>query len=309
MSHHLSEVCCPLCGERDPRTRYSFEACEIVRCQACGLMWLYPPLSEEQLHETYDESYYANLDFLKGENASIYGYVDYLSERINKQYDYKQIVIRVHDLLRLGSGGRQQPLWLDFGCGLGFLMDVAFDYGFKVSGIEFNPAAVRFIRSKYNFRIEQGLLANIPLEEKYSVISMFDVIEHLIDPAADLKRLRQMVADDGYLLIQTMDSDSFSSRLFGKRLEDFRRIREHLYFFSRPTITRLLADCGWEVTEIQSIGHTFQISFLLDRLALLFPLAPVLTRVIRFLIYPKYLLEANIYINPRTKMLVYARPK
>jgi hypothetical protein len=115
-----------------------------------------------------------------------------------------------------------------------------------------------------------------------------------------------MISDRGYLLIQTMDSESFVSRLLGKKLEDFRRIREHLYFFSRSSLKEILEHCGWEVTEMRSIGQTFQVAALVDRISVY---SKKLSRFLRFIIYPKWLLDANIYVNPGTKMLVYARPK
>ena len=67
-------------------------------------------------------------------------------------------------------------------------------------------------------------------------VVMFDVIEHLRDPFAALDRLRDAVVENGLLVLSTMDSESVVSRLIGSRLEDFRRTREHLFFFSRETL-------------------------------------------------------------------------
>lgn len=272
-------------------------------------MWLHPRPCIDDLREVYGEHYFSNMAFLSNKNEHLYGYVDYIGERINKQYGYRKIVTDILRMLTATQSGQASGApfsWLDIGCGLGYLMDASFDRGFMVAGVEFNPGAVEYMRAKYTFPVKLGSIGDMGTDKKYHVISMMDVVEHLPDPFSDLKRARQIVHDNGYLVLSTMDSDSVVSRLLGKNLEDFRRVREHLYFFSRRTIQAVLGDCGWEVISINSLGHTFQVSFLLERLGLVWPL---LTKTMRTLIYPKWLLSVNIYLNPGTKMLVYARPK
>lgn len=133
---------------------------------------------------------------------------------------------------------------------------------------------------------------------------MFDVIEHLRDPFGALDRIRKALAPRGVLVISTPDAESFVSRLIGKRLEDFRRTREHLFFFGRRTLAQILAEHGFEVIRIRSIGHTFELGFLLDRLALYNrPLFGGLRRIVTSL----GLAQTSIYLNPLTKMIAFAR--
>ena len=266
MNNNLNILECPFCKILHPRIRYKYENCAIVKCQKCGLMWLFPRPEEDQIYEIYgDIKYYFNQDFFSKDGSKIYGYVDYLAERINKQYWYKKIIQAE------SSSKEKKPSWLDVGCGLGFCMDVAYDFGFEVSGIEFNLPAVQYIRSKYTFPVEYGKLHEIQITQKYDVVSMFDVIEHLTNPIADLCKLREVISDHGCLLIQ--------------------QILEH---------------CGWEIYEMRSIGQTFQVSALVDRFAVY---SKFLSKFIRGMIHPRWLLDANIYVNPGTKMLIYARPK
>jgi 2-polyprenyl-3-methyl-5-hydroxy-6-metoxy-1,4-benzoquinol methylase len=267
-------------------------------------MWLYPIPSLEELHEVYGEDYFTNPNFLRNNNEMLFGYTDYISERINKQYGYRGVVTTARKLLRAtGSEGRLR--WLDAGCGLGYLLDVAFDDGFCVHGLEFNSSAVEKLRAKYRFPVQWGGVEVLEDSAQFEVISLLDVVEHLRDPFSDLARLRQAISPSGVLVVSTMDSDSLVSRLLGKRLEDFRRIREHLYFFSRTTLERTLVRAGWEVVEIRSIGHTFQLGALLNRTAMIWPLVGGLAKAVR----PRWLLEANVYLNPGTKMIVFAKPR
>ena len=98
--------------------------------------------------------------------------------------------------------------------------------------------------------------------ERYDVISLLDVIDHLRDPYGDL-------------------------------------------FFSRRTIRQALERHGWETLDIRSVGHTFQLQALLNRAAMIWPV----TKPLRTLVYPRWLLDANLYVNPGTKIIVYARPR
>ena len=298
---------CPFCSQSKPSLKYRFEDCAILRCGECDLMWLYPRPELEQLHKVYDEGYYQNKEFFQKDGNKLYGYVDYLAERINKQYDYQRVVGRVKKMLpEQGVGSDEKRRWLDVGCGLGFLMDVAFDQGFQVKGVEFNRSAIRYIQSKFTFPVEYGLVQEVKFDGVFDVISLFDVIEHMADPVDAMRFLRGIIAPDGVCVIQTMDCGSLMSRLIGKHLEDFRRTREHLYFFTRGAITRMLNETGWEVVEIRFVGHTFQIGDLIKRISVY---AGWIEKAVKILLHPRWLLEANVYINPGTKMMIYARPK
>jgi len=303
-----ADVRCPFCGAPNPFPRYRYGASAILACASCDLMWLHPRPDRDQLYELYGTmKYFTNSDFFNEGESHIYGYVDYMAERANKQYRYRKIVQDVKSRLIRDRGERPSPMsWLDVGCGLGFLLDVAFDEGFRVGGVEFNKAAVEYIRAKYTFPVLHGPLEDVPIQGTYDVISLFDVVEHLSDPVKDLTRLRDVVAPGGYILIQTMDSRSLMSRLLGRKLEDFRRTREHLYFFSRKSMTAVLNRSGWEVLETKFIGQTFQLGALIDRLAVY---SKGLSKAAKGMVFPRWLLEANFYVNPGTKMLMVARAR
>jgi len=305
----LKSVTCPYCASAGAKIRYAFHECAIVRCNSCELMWLYPMPSPDQLSEVYANEYFSNKGFLQGNNnLEIWGYTDYIAERINKQYQYQKLVRNSKNILleQRGANHVGGNRWLDVGCGLGYLLDVAFDEGFAVSGVEYNHSAVEYIHSKYVYDVRHGDINDVKFDKLFDVISAIDVIEHLRDPFEVVRKMRQIIKEDGLLILGTMDSDSTVSRIFGKRLEDFRRIREHLFFFSRKTLADVLNRNGFDVIKIEYVGHTFQIRALLDRVNLMIP---GIGNFLKMLIRPAWLLEANFYLNPRTKILIFAKPK
>ena len=292
---------CELCGAHRAFVKYDLAPHKVYRCAACDFMWLHPRPSEEELAEVYGFDYYQNARFFENTNSTIYGYYDYLSERYIKQQNYDELVERLRALVPGFEPGRST--FLDAGCGLGYLLDVAFDKDFEVAGIEYNPTAAQRIRRKYTFPVFCGDLMEYH-GGPFDAVAMLDVIEHLPRPFDSIEKLASLTKPGGVLMLSTMDSDSLVSRLLGTRLEDFRRTREHLYFFTRSTLTTALERGGFEVVRIDSYGIPIRMDFLTRRVRLALPMiGAVLERLIRLL----RLSSLQFHFDPGTKMIVYAR--
>ena len=296
--------CCALCGGRDPVARYKFVEHSILRCRGCTFMWLDPPPSASDLHEVYGSDYYRNEQFFQSDGKGIYGYHDYLSERFVKQQDHQRVVDAIVSFLdaRDPVDGRKRR-FLDVGCGFGYLLDVAHDRGFVVEGIDYNRAAVDWIAGKYTFPATCGDFMAYEGGPR-DAVTMLDVIEHLPRPFDALAKAASLTRPGGVFVLSTMDSDSVVSRLLGRRLEDFRRTREHLYFFNRRTIREALNRAGFEVLRIDTYGLTIRLDALARRARLAIPGAgAVAERLVRWL----GLSRQQVHFDPRTKMIVFAR--
>jgi 2-polyprenyl-3-methyl-5-hydroxy-6-metoxy-1,4-benzoquinol methylase len=292
---------CALCGGADAFVKYDFGRHRIYRCRACGLMWLHPQPSSEELGEVYGFDYYQNEKFFENQNETIYGYYDYLSERYIKQQNHDHLVASLRELVEGFEAGRSR--FLDAGCGLGYLLDVAFDKDFDVEGIEYNPAAAQRIRRKFTFPVFCGDLMDYE-GGPFDAVAMLDVIEHLPRPFESIRKVASLMKPRGVLMLSTMDSDSRVSRLMGKRLEDFRRTREHLFFFTRSTLTTALEREGFEIIRIDSYGLPIRMDFLTRRVKLALPrVGAALGWAIKLL----HLSSLQFHFDPGTKMLMYAR--
>ncbi len=293
---------CPRCNHHIASVRYDYGAEKILKCQACRLLYLHPWPAPEETRAVYGETYFENAAFLRGGNHSLFGYADYVAERMNKQPQFAKIAREVRSLLvPLG----RTPRLLEIGCGFGYFLDEAFEEGFSVAGLEFNPQAVARLERKYAFPIQSGSVEEAALERgSFDAVAMFDVIEHLRDPFHSLDKIYDALTPGGLIAISTLDAESIVSRVIGKRLEDFRRTREHLIFFSRTTLRDVLDEHGFDVLAIRSVGHTFDLAFLLDRLALYNrPLFSWLRRLAQRL----GLGSLQLHVNPRTKMIAIGR--
>lgn len=273
-----------------------------MRCGPCALMWLDPRPTMADLHAVYDATYFQNDHFFEG-TSHLYGYYDYFEERFMKQSAYQGLLREIK--LNLKSFSHGSARFLDIGCGLGYLMDVAHDEGFQVSGVEFNHVAARRLRSKYVFPVYSGDILDFN-DQPFDVITLMDVIEHFLDPMQCMAHIRNLVKPGGLLVLTTMDCDGIVSKMLGTRIEDFRRVREHVFFFTRKSIRNLLEKEGFEILKIESHGHHFRLGFLAHRLQLV---TPLFGRLFSSLIRLLRLEQVRVYVNPLTKMIIYARLK
>jgi 2-polyprenyl-3-methyl-5-hydroxy-6-metoxy-1,4-benzoquinol methylase len=147
---------------------------------------------------------------------------------------------------------------LEFGCATGYMSDVlARRRGCRVVGIEIDPRAAAEA-SAHAERVIVGDAETLDLDEhlgdeRFDAVLFADVLEHLRDPAAVLRRVRPFVADGGVIVASIPNVAHVSVRLALMRGEF--RYREvgllddtHLRFFTRDSIVDLFESTGFVVT-------------------------------------------------------------
>ncbi|MCB1954240.1 MAG: class I SAM-dependent methyltransferase [Rhodocyclaceae bacterium] len=152
---------------------------------------------------------------------------------------------------------------LDVGCGTGALgAALAEGTGCQFDGITYNPEEAELAMRHYR-RVEvldldaPAPLASWPLAD-YDVIVCADILEHLRRPQDLLHELRGRLKPEGSLIVSVPNVGYFG--LVAEILAgDFRYRdeglldRTHLRFFTRRSISRLLAECGWQLHDVTPI--------------------------------------------------------
>jgi SAM-dependent methyltransferase len=115
---------------------------------------------------------------------------------------------------------------LDVGCGTGGNRSLLSQFG-KVKGIELDDYALQIARMKKNGEIYKGSLPNQLNvgNEKFEVITLLDVLEHVEEDVLSLQRLSQLLKPNGYLII-TVPAFPF---LWSQHDEDHHHRRRYLY--------------------------------------------------------------------------------
>ena len=309
-AHEPLEFDCFICSRSTlAYSKYSLQTHVIRECSGCGLMFVYPQPTDEMLRAIHkSEDYFQNTDFYAGNDETTFGYSNYFAEQRNRRGLFGRIAHRCLDLVRRGpTGVRESPGLLEVGCGPGYFMEQAASVGFRVRGVDINQAIVEHLRGRYAFPVEHLDYTERPKSDPrtYQCVAMLDVLEHVLQPTVFIENAYRSLTPGGVLVVTTVDSGSPVSRVFGRRLEDFRRVREHVYFFNRRNIQTLLEQSGFDTISIDSVGYTLRLDDVLTRVGMMLP---VLNRVSSlFGRSLKPLGYVPMHVNPGTKMLLFAR--
>jgi SAM-dependent methyltransferase len=98
-----------------------------------------------------------------------------------------------------------------------------------------------------------------PLEDaSFDVVWAGEVIEHVADTAGWLSEIRRVLRPGGRLLLSTPDHGPLSilrMALWPPAFEEhFDPMADHLRFYTRRTLTRLLEEFGFDAIEISRAG-------------------------------------------------------
>jgi len=144
--------------------------------------------------------------------------------------------------LKAKSSGR----FLDVGCGMGVLLELASQHFEECVGIEVSERAAEVVRQK-GFRVHQGLFEDVPLEpDYYDMVVLDSVIEHVFDPVQALKICYRTLKPGGVVCLMTPKLGGWASTLYGRGWNGFRH-GWHTFLFSGKTLGACMKAAGFTV--------------------------------------------------------------
>lgn len=237
--HEVNEkVPCTLCGGSVFAPALKCEGYSFVRCKTCGLVQMNPQPTKEEIIARYGTAH--GNDYLK-----------YELENEENFLKLQQLALRdagffeVTDTFSTGA-------FLDIGCATGALLAFLREHGWSVTGVEISPSADYAVKHR-NLDVK-----NIPLEdckfenESFDIVHASHLIEHLKDPGLFLEEVNRILKQHGSLYISTPNIAGFQAKLFGNHWRS--AIFDHLYLFSKRTLTKLLKKNGFKIKRIRTWG-------------------------------------------------------
>jgi SAM-dependent methyltransferase len=222
--------------------RFGSALADIVRCPGCGHMQLDPMPDEAMLARAYAE---AQSDA-------------YIEEEAGQRATARRALERIEE------HAAARGAILDLGCWVGFLLAEARERGWRTLGVEPSEFGSRYARDHLGLEVLTAGLFDAKLEPaSFDAIVMGDVIEHLVDPAAALARMRVLLAPGGVIWLAAPDAGSGVARVLGKRWWSV--IPTHVQYFTRGSLATLLARCGFDQLETSTAPKAFTVGYYLER--------------------------------------------
>ncbi|RJP29009.1 MAG: glycosyltransferase [Candidatus Omnitrophota bacterium] len=240
---------CIICGSvRYKKTIYGgylFKGKEyfLVRCVDCGFIYLDPMPSKDVLEGIYTGDSYFNEYYIPG--ADKLGCLqddDLASPHHLKAISAMKKFVSSGDLL-------------DVGCAAGAFCLQAQRAGFNVYGLEPNKKMSEHASSRLKAEIKNGeFCKGIYPGNRFDVINMADVLEHVPSPAESLELAGNLLRDSGILVLEqplTYNRSLFNIFLRFNMLFKKERLSDspptHLWEFRPETLRAILKTTGFEV--------------------------------------------------------------
>ncbi len=137
---------------------------------------------------------------------------------------------------------------LEVGTGNGSFLAIALEMGLSVEAVELDRQSAQDTANLLGIDIMSVDFLKFEPKKQYDAIFMGDVIEHMTAPKVALKKVHDMLKDDGVLWLSTPNYESAFSR-FTKFEDPMWCEFSHITYFSYKTLSKLLNDEGFEVLE------------------------------------------------------------
>lgn len=172
---------------------------ETVVCRNCGLIQSNPRMTEKEYKEFYESDVYRLI-------CSPSDIEEYIKNKYNDPDSYsndsKNIFERIGKFKPVDSSSNI----LEFGACGGYNLKSFNESGARVTGIDYSKKSVE-AGKKYSVNMIQGGLEKI--EGQYDVILLCHVLEHLLNPIAALKTIKEHLSKDGLLYISVPNMMNF----------------------------------------------------------------------------------------------------
>ncbi len=218
---------------------WTFKQCTNVQC---GLIWLDPRPTQATIGEAYRNYYTHDSDrVLRTGLASVLrpllqGAAVRFLGLYRERRRYK------HMYLDCFSPGRL----LEVGCGNGKRLERMRALGWDVMGQEIDAVAASHVQASRGIPVHLGELETLDESDRYDVVLLSHVIEHVYEPLILLQKCRKLLKPGGYLIILTPNVASLGHRRFGAVWRGLEPPR-HLHLFNSNALQQLVYQAGFNI--------------------------------------------------------------
>lgn len=240
---------CPVCQSQTKKLRnfaenknLNNEHLSLLKCESCELEFLWPQPSNQWLAEEY-KGYFAKRK----------------TQTFSKEEHFKGLLSSLN--LKM-----QKPKVLELGSGEGDCIKAcsALWPGSELTAVEANTESKEEYK-KLNCRLISSSLEdflNQSGDEKFDLVLMFDVLEHVRDPRTVLEKLAKLLSPQG-LLVASFPNSQALSRTTLKNLWPQYKV-EHLFYFSDQSMSVLEKQTHLKRVQLQPLKKELALGYLLN---------------------------------------------
>lgn len=211
-------------------------------CDHCGLVYQKPRVDLEHIIDYYDDEYIAH------RKRTDWGVLQPIYDWAMGKYDRDkdEIISQYVDL-------NAQSHVLDVGCAVGtFLTLMQKKYGSTIYGVDFKDCSYYPGFDQINFY--QGLFYEQDFgQQRFDLITMWHFLEHDYDPMQSMHTARDLLSDDGRLIIEVPRLDSLTFQLYKERWPGL-QAPQHTVIFDRARLIQFAEKAGLEVVDYLPYG-------------------------------------------------------
>lgn len=236
---------CPCCGSVNHMFYAEKFKFQMDVCKACQHIFTNPMPSDDALN------YYYNSELKVFENKF---FNDTRSTRV------KIFIDRLTEIQRQAKGNQL----LDIGSAVGIFLDANRLAGkpFDITSCDISAEACSYISAHYEeVRVVHSDVMLLSEDKRYDCITLWDTLEHIVDPISLLEKLGRLLNPDGILCFSTPNTLSFEWKIMG--MDHVQLLPPgHVNLYNTHNIHVLLKAAGFNINSLRTPNASLDVSYI-----------------------------------------------
>ncbi|HDY84755.1 hypothetical protein LCGC14_0696670 [marine sediment metagenome] len=210
---------------------------KVVCCEQCGFAYADNIPSQIELDAFYQdaEHHLHSVDIPVGLSSIHADFFDYVQQKLPLS---------------------EQSKVLDVGCSMGHFLNYFKLAGIQnLTGLEPSASATMLAKKHYDINVISSSLDKYQTSNKYDVISLCGVLEHIETLSAAINHMDDLLAVEGHVFIAVPDVESFGKLTLTEPFLEF--ALEHINFFSKTSLSNIFEINGFEMVHCESKYYPF----------------------------------------------------
>jgi SAM-dependent methyltransferase len=212
----------------------------VYRCRTCGSEFVYPRPTADELVSFYPNNYHTYND----DHGFIAGTLVALRSKARARFFNQLIKTRPIHLFDVGAGDCRH------------FKDMSQYGSFEFAGVEIKPEMVEAAAQR-GYRVEPGTIEDLdttPYENRSDIVTMYQLVEHVLDPQLLFRKALSILKPGGYIVGQLPSMDCLERHVFGRYWAGYHYPR-HIQMLTRKALAALIAQSGFSNVEVTSALH------------------------------------------------------